>query len=342
MSAAAPSLPKPRFRFKLRREYGLLVLWLAIMVDVSRSLPSDALAENFWRVMRDQAHLGVLALGMTLVILTGGIDLSVGSIVALAGVALGVVWKSTGNPLIALGAAIAVGGACGALNGLLVAKGRVPPLIVTLATLSVFRGAAYAVGGSTTTGKFSPLILAWSRNDFAGLPAPFVMVVALMIGAGIYLARTDGGRAVYAVGANQAAARLSGVPVQAIKFRLYLLSGLLAALAAILYAAKNDSVRADIGAEYELMAITIVVLGGTSVSGGEGSMAGTALGYLTLVFLQNDLALRRLPGEYHGLAVAVLLIGALLLDAGFRKRALQNLETASAVPQTESPVPPAG
>lgn len=339
MSAAAPSLSKPRFRFQLRREYGLLVLWLLIMADISRSLPSDVLAENFWRVMRDQAHLGVLAVGMTLVILTGGIDLSVGSIVALAGVSLGVCWKLTGSPYMALGAALGVGAFCGAMNGVLVAKGRVPPLIVTLATLSVFRGAAYAVGGSTTTGKFSPLILSWSRNDFLGLPAPFVLTLALFIAVGIYLARTDGGRAVYAVGANAAAARLSGVPVQAVKFRLYLISGLLAALAAVLYAAKNDSVRADIGAEYELMAITIVVLGGTSVSGGEGSMAGTALGFLTLVFLQNDMALRRLPGEYHGLAVAVLLIGALLLDAGFRKRVSRISEAPPPLPQTEAPTP---
>jgi ribose/xylose/arabinose/galactoside ABC-type transport system permease subunit len=321
----------PRFRFRLRREYGLLLLWLLIIVDISRGLPPDAFAQNFWRVMRDQAHLGVLSVGMTLVILTGGIDLSVGSIVALSGVSMGLAWKATGSPAAALLAALAVGAACGAANGLLVSRGKVPPLIVTLATLSVFRGLAYAFGGSTSTGRFSPDILAWSRNDVAGLPAPFVLTVALMLAMGVYLARTDGGRAIYAVGANAPAARLSGVPVHALKLRLYLVSGLLAGLAAVLYAAKNDSVRADIGAEYELAAITIVVLGGASVSGGEGSLAGTALGFLTLVFLQNDMALRRLPGEYHGIATAALLIGALLLDAGFRK-GLLRVGTRPAVP----------
>jgi len=318
-------------RLKLRREYGLLLLWLLVVADIARGLPPDAFAQNFWRVMRDQAHLGVLSVGMTMVILTGGIDLSVGSIVALSGVSMGLAWKATGNPAAALAAALAVGAAAGTVNGLLVSRGRVPPLIVTLATLSVFRGLAYALGGSTSTGRFGPEVLSWSRNDLLGLPAPFVLTLVLMLGAGIYLARTRGGRAIYAVGANAPAARLAGVPVDLLKLRVYLVSGLLAGLAAVLYAAKNDSVRADIGAEYELLAITIVVLGGTSVSGGEGSLPGTALGYLTLVFLQNDMALRRLPGEYHGLATAVLLIGALLLDAGFRRRLLR-LEAAPPAP----------
>src|SRR5687768_18332589 len=133
MSAAAPVTSKPRFRLRLRREYGLLLLWLLIMIDISRNIPPEVYAENVWRVLRDQAHLGVLAVGMTLVILTGGIDLSVGSIAALAAVCLGLAWRGTGSAPLALLAALGVGGLCGACNGLLVSLGRVPALIVTLA-----------------------------------------------------------------------------------------------------------------------------------------------------------------------------------------------------------------
>lgn len=322
-AAAAPAPASPRFR--LRREHGLLLLFVLVMLALSFGVEYFFTPKNLLRVLRDQAPMGVLATGMTLVILTGGIDLSVGSITALAAVALGAAWKLTGSGPLALAAALGVGAGCGAVNGLLVSAGRVPALIVTLATLSVYRGLAFALGGSLTVGRFPPMVLAWSRHDLVGLPVPLWILAGLFAGVGVYLARTGGGRAIYAVGENAAAARLSGVPVDLLKLRIYTFSGLLAGVAAILYAARNDSVRADIGSEYELLAITMVVLGGTSVSGGEGSMAGTALGFLTLVFIQNGMALKQMPAEYHGVVVAGLLIGALLLDAGFRRRAAAAL-----------------
>jgi len=313
----------------------MLALFAAVMLGLSLGVEYFATAQNVLLVLRDQAHLAVLAAGMTMVILIGGIDLSVGSIVALSAVAAGMAWKATGSPAIALAAPLAVGALCGAANGLLVGAAHIPALIVTLATLSVYRGLAFALGGTTVVGKFPGLVLGWSRGDFLGLPVPLWITAALFTGLGIYLARTDGGRAVYAVGANAPAARLSGVPVNALRFRLYLLSGLLAGLAALFYAARNDSVKADIGVEYELLAITMVVLGGTSVAGGEGSMAGTALGYLTLVFIQNGIALRQLPAEFHGVVVAGLLIGALLLDAGLRRRLRARLAALPEAPSLE-------
>ncbi|MGV3722786.1 MAG: ABC transporter permease, partial [Actinomycetota bacterium] len=254
-----------RFRFRFQREYGLLVLFLILFGWFSATVEGFYSVDNLLdTAMRDRAHYAILAVGMTLVILTRGIDLSVGSIVALAAVGMGMAWKATHSGPVALVAAVVVGGLCGLINGLLIARGRVPPLIVTLATLSVYRGLAYLVGGSESVGGFPPLVRSWSQYDIAGLPAPPCMVLAAFIGFGVYLSRTDGGRAVYAVGSNPAAAQLSGVPVDLVKFRVYLVSGLLAGLAAILYAARNDSVRADIGQEYELIAITIVVLGGAS------------------------------------------------------------------------------
>jgi rhamnose transport system permease protein len=244
---------------------------------------------------------------------------------------MGLVWKLTGNGLLAVVTVFAVGAACGACNGLLITRGKMPPLIVTLATLSVFRGLAYFIGGSNNIGGFPPAVLSWSRDLLLRQPVPHWLLLVGFVGFGIYLARTSGGRAVYAVGSNPAAAHLSGVPVGGLNLRIYVISGLLSGLAALMYAARNDSVRADIGAGYELLAITVVVLGGTSVAGGEGSIGGTLLGLLTLQAIQsrieidNTLAIGAfqvtLPREIHGVIVAVLLIGALLLDAWARKRA---------------------
>jgi len=339
-----------RARFRFQREYGLLVLFVVLFVWFAMTVEGFFSRENLLdSVLRDRAHLGVLAVGMTLVILTRGIDLSVGSIVALSAVAMGLTWKLTGNGVLALGAAFGTGALCGVVNGLLISRGRVPPLIVTLATLSVYRGLAYAFGSSTNFGGFPQLILSWSRDDLLGLPVPLWVLLAVFLGFGIYLAKTQGGRAVYAVGSNPAAAQLSGVPVNLVKLRVYLVSGLLAGLAAILYAARNDSVRADIGQEYELIAITIVVLGGTSVAGGEGSIAGTVFGFLMLQAIQSRIELNNtlsigsfhttLPREIHGVIVAVLLIGALLLDAWSRKRARASGATQS--PTGAAGAPPA-
>lgn len=319
---AAAKAPRPQLR--IAREVGLAVVLVLVVGFLALTVQYFFSPENLLRVLRDQAHVAVLATGMTLVILTGGIDLSVGSIVALAAVVMGVVWKSAGSWPVAAGAALATGAVCGSVNGAAVAYARVPPLIVTLATLSVFRGLAFAVGGSNTVGKFDPALLQFSRGDFAGLPLPLWLTALLFVGVSIYLARTDGGRAVYAIGANSGASRLSGVPVQAIRFRVYLVSGVLAAIAALLYAARTDAVKPDIGVEYELLAITAVVLGGTSVAGGEGSVAGTAIAYLLLVLLQNGLYLGSskfgLPLEFQGVVVAVLLVGSLLLDGAMRRR----------------------
>jgi ribose/xylose/arabinose/galactoside ABC-type transport system permease subunit len=327
MSSPSPAVSapaaQPRLRLRLHREYGLLALFVVTFAYFTLTTPHFAEPRNLLQVLQVHAPVGVLAAGMTLVILTGGIDLSVGSAVALAAVCMGLAWKGSGSPWLTLLAGAGAGTLCGAVNGVLVSAGRVPPLIVTLATLSVFRGLAYALGGSSSVGRFPPPVLAWSRDLLLGAPVSIWITALLLLGLGIYLARTDGGRAVYAVGANAGASELSGVPVRSLRLRIYLATGLLAGLAAILYTAQYNSVRADVGRDYELTAITMVVLGGTSVAGGEGSMVGTALGFLTLIFIENGIVLKGWTSEWHGVVVAVLLIGALLLDAGFRRRALR-------------------
>ncbi|MBM3458777.1 MAG: ABC transporter permease [Armatimonadetes bacterium] len=301
--------------FRLRREHGLLVLLLGTMLLLSTTVEYFLTPQNLLLVLRDQAHLGILAAGMTLVILTGGIDLSVGSATALAGMALGLAWQGTHSLVAALLAALGVGLGAGAVNGALVTGGRIPPLIVTLATLSMYRGAAYALGGSAGIGGFPAGLLAWSRADWLGFPAPAWLALTIWVTVGLFLARTPGGRALYALGAAPAAARLSGLPVSRLLVGVYALNGLLAGAAAIIYAARNNSVKPDIGLDYELLVITMVVLGGVRVTGGEGTVAGTVLGFLTLTAIQRGITLRGLPAELHGLVVAGLLVGALWLDS---------------------------
>jgi rhamnose transport system permease protein len=331
-----------RPRFRLHKEYGLVLFCVLVFTLLAVTVEYFATPGNILLVLRRQAALAVLSTGMTLVILTGGIDLSVGSIAALSAMAMGHAWARTQSPLAAGLAALGTGALCGACNGALVSLGRVPPLIVTLATLSVFRGLAYAFWDRDARWRFGEQLLAISRNDMIGLPVPFWIAAGLLMGTGVYLAATPGGRAIYAIGANAAAAQLSGIPVRAIKFRLYTLNGLLAGLVALMYGARDNSVKPDLGTGDELAAITVVVLGGISVIGGEGSMAGTALAFLILVFIKNGLDLGRgkfnLPREIDETIIAILLVAALLVDAALRHRASRQIQPPTVAMNTRADV----
>jgi ribose/xylose/arabinose/galactoside ABC-type transport system permease subunit len=300
----------------------LLTLCLGVLIYFATSTTGFASWANLQTLLRDQPMMAILGLGMTVVILVRGIDLSIGSIEALSAVTMGVVWSHTHSGPAALAAALVTGAACGAINGVLIARWGMPPLIVTLATLSVFRGLAYAVGGSEPVENFPIAVMSLSY-DFLGLPVPFWIALAILIGGVIYLGFTQGGRRIYALGLNPDAARLSGVQVQRMLLGVYLVNGLLCGLVAILYAARNNSVQANAGLGHELLAITYVVLGGTSVAGGSGTVTGTALAFLILVGLTDGLTLRGVPQAVQNVVVAGVLVAVLLLDA-FRRGALRR------------------
>jgi rhamnose transport system permease protein len=268
----------------------------------------------------DWLGVGFLALGMTFVILTAGIDLSVGSTLALSATAFGLAWRHTGSSWIAALAALLAGTIAGAINGALVAGARVPALIVTLATFSVYRGVATGLGGGSSIGGFSASFLQLGQAVFLGLPLPAWLLAGLMLASGIYLGRTAGGRAIYATGANDAAAQVAGVPARLLRFRIYTFSGLLAAVAALIYAALNDTVKADVAHDFELRAITIAVLGGTSVAGGEGSVLGTFLALALLDIGLNGMDLAGIPSERQSMVVAGVLVLSLWIDSRMRRR----------------------
>jgi rhamnose transport system permease protein len=325
LSDPAPaSQPQPPRRRRLRstREL-LLAVVLALTVGLLAMRVEGFRSTRILTLLlsHDWIDVGLLSLGMTFVILTAGIDLSVGSTLALSAMAFGLAWqRSGGKILLAVLAALGAGAAAGALNGLLIAGARIPALIVTLATLSVYRGLAAGLGGGSSISGFAPAFVELGQRQFLGLPLPAWLMVALFLIGGLYLDRTAGGRTIYALGANDAAARLAGVPTRQIRLRIYTLSGLLAGLAALVYAALNDTVKADVGKGYELRAITVVVLGGTSVTGGEGTLLGTALALALLDVGLNGMDLKGIAREQQSIVVAAVLVFSLWLDSRLRAR----------------------
>jgi rhamnose transport system permease protein len=247
----------------------------------------------------------------------------------LAAVLFGIAWRDGGWPVWAAAAlAVGAGGVAGALNGLLVTRLRLSPLIVTLGTFSLFRGLAEGLtGGVDTFTGFPADFLALGQGYVAGVPVQVPILVAAAVGFWLFLHRTVYGRAVVAIGFSPEGARHAGIPVELRVFTVYLLSGLAAGVAAVVYVAHLGQAKADAGTGYELTAITAVVLGGTSITGGRGSVPGTVLGLLVIAVLQNGLRLSDLPAELAGVLTGAVLLAAVGLD---------RLRSRPAPPQTST------
>jgi rhamnose transport system permease protein len=265
-------------------------------------------------------ELAILALPMTLIIITAGIDLSVGATMALSAVVLGMSWRA-GVPIgFAAALAVTTGLACGLLNGWFVAYVRVHPLIVTLATLSAYRGLAEGISSGEAVSKF-PVAFADISKDVAGLPIPGVIFAVAAIVCAVVLAKTPFGRAVYAMGFNETACRFSGIPTKRIKLTLYALSGLAAGVAATLFVARRNTAKADVGDGMELDVITAVVLGGTSIFGGRGRVIGTVLGILLIHETREFVNWHWRNNVLIMLVIGVLLILSVLLNTLLTPRA---------------------
>jgi rhamnose transport system permease protein len=276
---------------------------------------------NAGEIVRASAEIGLLALALTPVIITGGIDLSVGSLLGLCAVILGVVWRDAGVSIgIAALAAIAIGITGGAANAWLVARG-VPPLIVTLGTYSLFRGLAEGItGGVRNYSNFPQGFLRLGQGDLAGVPSQTFVLAAVAIAFWLLLHRMTIGRTLRAIGFAPEGARYAGLSVTRSTGLVYILSGAAAGLASLLYVSRLGQAKADAGTGFELMAITAVVLGGTSIFGGRGTIAGTLLGVAILGVLQTGVRLADLPAELAGVLTAILLILALGANKLFGER----------------------
>jgi rhamnose transport system substrate-binding protein len=299
---------------------GLVAAEIAVFTAIGHNFFS---VQNVMETVRLSAELGLLAVALTAVLVTGGIDLSVGSMMGLSAVVFGLLVKDGGlgeGPAAAV--AVLTGGLGGALNAALITRLALPPLIVTLGTYSLYRGLAEGLtAGVRNFTDFDASFLLLGQGYLGGwVPAQAPILVAVACGYGWLLHRTTVGRGLYAIGFSPEGARHAGVPVAARQALVYGLSGLVAGLAAVVYVAHLGQAKADAGTSYELMAITAVVLGGTSIFGGRGTIVGTLLGLVAVAVLQNGLRLADLPSELAGILVGVLLVSALLANQALIKK----------------------
>jgi ribose transport system permease protein len=308
---------RPRRSFgQVWDRYGILVVLLAMVVLMAVIAPNFLSLSNGFNVARAVSINAVLAAGMTLVILTGGIDLSVGSVIGVAGVTSVLLWNGGAPALVAVLGGIVVGAAAGLLNGLLVAYLALPAFIVTLGALTYLRGTAYAL----TDGQ--PLIAEGElgfrllgNGNIAAIPSPVVVMVITYVAVWFILERTTFGRHIYAVGGNVEAARLAGIKVKRVLLKVYLLAGLTAGLAGVMFAARVESGQPRAGEGYELDAIAAVVLGGTSLFGGRGRIHGTFVGALIIGVLSNGLVLMNVPFFTQLIIKGAVIIIAVGLDS---------------------------
>lgn len=298
----------------LRRHETILLLVVLLEWFYFNSVgPRFGSLDNSFDLVRHSVEIGLLALALTPVILTGGIDLSVGSLLGLCAIVFGKLWRDGGLPIpLAAAGTLLVGALAGGLNASLIAGLRLPPLIVTLGTFSLFRGLAEAITrGMDTFTNFPATLLQLGQDRVLGLPTQAWLFFAVAIVVWLLVHGTTFGRSFRAIGFAPEGARYAGLPVERRLALVYVLAGVIAALAAIIYTARLGQAKADAGTGYELFAITAVVLGGTSIFGGAGTVTGTLLGVAAIAVLNNGLIHARQPREVAGLLTGALLLVAL-------------------------------
>ncbi|WHZ05933.1 ribose ABC transporter permease RbsC [Neobacillus sp. YX16] len=298
------------------QKLGPLLGLIILVVIVSILNPSFLEPLNILNLLRQVAINALIAFGMTFVILTGGIDLSVGAILALSSALTAGMMVSGIDPIIAIIIGCILGGLMGTVNGLFVTKGKMAPFIATLATMTIFRGLTLVyTGGNPITGLGDNyLFQLFGRGYFLGIPVPAITMILTFGVLFIILHKTPFGRKTYAIGGNEKAALISGIKVPKVKIMIYSLSGMLAALAGAILTSRLNSAQPTAGTSYELDAIAAVVLGGTSLSGGKGRIFGTLIGALIIGTLNNGLNLLGVSSFYQMVVKGIVILIAVLLD----------------------------
>jgi inositol transport system permease protein len=290
------------------------------MIGLSLARPSFLNIANLINVLRQISINGILAVGVTYVLLTGGVDLSLGSVVALTGViAAGLAHPAQQSVLLAVVAGVLAGAVCGGLNGWIVTHGRVAPFIATLGMMTAARGLALLISGGRPVSNLAPAFTRIGGGDIASVPVPILIFIAVAIVSWIFLRRMRWGRYIYAVGGNENAALAAGVKIQAVKTTAYTICGALAGVAGVVLAARITTGQPNAGIGYELDAIAAVVIGGTSLNGGVGGIAGTVLGALLIGVINNGLDLLNVSSYYQQIVKGLIIVGAVWLDRSKRQ-----------------------
>lgn len=313
-------LSKAKTSNGLVQKLGPLFGLLLIVVIISIMSPSFLTADNIFNVLRQVSISALIAFGMTFVILTGGIDLSVGSTLALTGAVAATLLAGGYDPFIAMAAALALGLVLGAVNGIIIAKGKVAPFIATLATMTIYRGLTLVyTDGKPVSGLGDHLAFQmFGKGYLLGIPVPIVTMAVAFLVLYFILRKTTFGRRVYAIGGNAEASRLSGINVDRTTIAVYALTGMLAAMSALILTSRLNSAQPTAGTSYELDAIAAVVLGGTSLTGGRGWIFGTLVGALIIGVLNNGLNLIGVSSFFQQVVKGIVILFAVLID---RKKA---------------------
>ena len=297
-------------------QYGIIIAFLLLCVALTFLNKYFLTPENITNILLQTSINGILAMGMTLVILTGGIDLSVGSVLAFASIvaATFVTGDNPQSPLVALLVGLLTGALLGLINGCIIAYLKIPPFVATLGMLSVARGLTYAYTGGMPVPNLSESFLNLGEGSLLGVPLPIVIFVLIFAILWVVLNHTSYGRTVYAVGGNVKSARTAGIQTRRVTASVYAIGGLLAGLGGLILTARTSSALPQAGVSYELDAIAAVVIGGTSLSGGVGSITGTLLGALIIGTINNGLDLLGVSSAYQQIVKGCIIVVAVLLD----------------------------
>jgi inositol transport system permease protein len=298
----------------LLHRFGLLFVILVVGFALSLTTDTFLSVTNLTNVARQVSINGILAVGVTFVLLTAGVDLSLGSVVALSGVACAMFAHPGENPVIVpIAVGLLTGAACGLINGVLVTRGGVAPFIVTLGMMTIARGLALILSGGRPVANMSES-LTYLAGDVWDIPIPVLCFGGVAALAWFFLRDFRLGRHLYAVGGNENAARAAGISVERVKLFAYVVCGLLTGLAGVVLAARITTGQPNAGQAYELDAIAAVVIGGTSLSGGVGTITGTLLGVLLIGVINNGLDLQGVSSYYQAVIKGVIIVGAVWLD----------------------------
>lgn len=305
---------------KTLRQYGIFVVFIIISLILSFISPQFLTVSN-WTIIITQASINaLLAFGVTFVIITGGIDLSLGSMVAVTGVTAAMLAHPDTFPVVLpIFAGLLAGLLMGVFNGFIITKSKIAPFIVTLGTMTIGRGLALILSKGRPISNLSDSFNFIGGGDVFGIPFPIIVLAIIFTICSITLKKTLLGRYIYAVGGNEQAARASGINVNQVKMAVYSISGLLAGLAGVLLTSRITTGQPNAGAGFELDAIAAAVIGGTSTSGGTGTITGTLVGVLLIGVINNGLDLLNVSSYYQQVVMGAIIIGAVVLDSWNQK-----------------------
>lgn len=296
--------------FKYKSLIGLFILCAIISVITPRFLTID----NGINVLTQLSINAIIAVGMCFVILTGGIDLSVGSVVAITGAVAATMAKGNMNVFLIVVVAMIIGAVIGFFNGILISKARVQAFIATLATMTIFRGVTYVYTDGTPISGLANSFMAIGNKTILGIPLPVILLIIVFLIGWYALTQTRYGRYVYALGGNEDSARLSGINTDKIKTLVYVICGVAAGLSGVIVASRIGSASPNAGSGYEMDAIAAVVLGGTSLAGGEGTIVGTIIGAMIIGVLNNGLNLMNVSPFYQSIVKGFVILLAVIVD----------------------------